>query len=78
MAGKKRKRSHLGRRRAKGHGTICVMVRRSAKKGHAHTKCFKSSKSAHTYLMHQVSGKAGHKVKSALIYKKGRAARAAR
>jgi hypothetical protein len=78
MAGKKRKRSHLGRHKAKGRGSICVTVRRSAKKGSAHTRCFSNSKAAHQYLMNNVSGKAGLKVKSALIYKKGRAARAAR
>lgn len=75
---KRRKRSHLGRKKAHGRGPICVTVRRGTKKNSAHTKCFASSKAAHQFLMRSVSGKAGHRVKSALIYKRGRAAKAAR
>jgi hypothetical protein len=81
MAHKKRRRRHtsgLGRKKAHGRGPICVTVRKGTKKSSAHTKCFATSKAAHLFLMRAVSGKAGHRVKSALIYKRGRAARAAR
>jgi hypothetical protein len=66
--------SGLGRKRAKGRGSICVMVRRgTGKKGksRASTQCFKSGAAANRYLQRAVSGE-GTRVKSALVYRRKR------